>query len=298
MARSKKTSKAKNRKDREQDKKLDKLMSLVDTNKKQYDTYYNFRQIYQPEGALGSILGVSAVSLLEGCNLARIDPTGTSTVYGASKKNRTDGEITLDNINLQLQLNINDTQGAMATQTVCVLVVRSKDYRPYAYGELPNLVPTGNPATNTVGACDPLLLAITNSNPTVGAGIGSITASDTGFPTIVGNSAAGPRFGPQQFMTPLWATDTAFHYEKLHFSRHKISSFTELSSRFGTVGKKYINISLKKKVQGLKVQYSQRTDPLAPAAEVDRNNIWLVMWSDQAAQPPSCDVISRVKFYD
>lgn len=292
-----KRSKAKSRKDREQDKKINRLMKMVDTSKKQYDTYYQFRTIPQPEGALGSTLGVSAVSLLEGCQLAQVDGAG-AIQFGASKKDRTDGRIVLDNLNLQIQLKPSNAQGSQTTQQVCIAVIRSKDYRPYPYGLVANLVPTGDPTTGTAGHCDPLLLAITNSNPTVGAGLTSITASDTGYPTIVGNSAAGPRFGPTQFLTPLWATDSPFHYEVLYFKRHKLSNFTELGSRFGTVGVKYININLKNKLKGQKVQFSQRSNVTSAAAEVDENNVFLCMWSDQGASPPSADVMSRVKFYD
>lgn len=294
MPRRRKSS-AKSKKDREQDAKLGKLMAMVDTAKKQADTYYNFRSIYQPEGASGSTLGVSAVSLLEGINLA-VSNAGTN--FGASKKDRTDNRIVLDNLNLQIQLRPNNSSGAQTTQQVCIAVIRSKDFRPYPYGQVANLIPTGNPTGGQPGAADAFLLAITKSNPTTGAGIGSIAESDQGYSTIEGNAVAGQRFGSQQFLNPLWSTDSPFHYEVLYYKRHKLTNFTELGSRFGTVGVKYINVNLKKKCKGLKVQYSQNNTPATSASEVDENNIWLCMWSDQTAQPPSADVISRVKFYD
>lgn len=298
MPRKAKRVSAKSRKDREQDKKLGKLMKMVSTAKKQADTYYNFRSIYQPEGALGSTLGVSAVSLLEGINLAINDGSATAQ-FGASKKNRTDNKIVLDNLSLQIQLKPNDGQGAQSTQQVCIAVVRSKDFRPYPYGVVANLIPTGNPSSGQPGHCDPLLQAITRSNPTTGVGgAGSVNATDTGISTIIGNAGAGLTLGPQQFLTPVWATDSAFHYEVLYFKRHKLSNYTELGSRFGTVGVKYININLKNKIKGLKVQYSQENAPATSACEVDENNVFLMMWSDQTTAPPNADVISRVKFFD
>lgn len=298
-------SKAKTRKDREQDKKLSKLMSLVDTAKKQADTFYQFRQIYQPGGAVGStlpVLGVSAVSLLEGISPASTTLTGANVQSGANKKNRTDSKIRLDNINLKIQLKPTTVASpAVATQQVCIAVVRSKNFRSYPFGTQANLIVSGNPNTSQPGPADNLLLSITTSNPTTGessAGAASVAPSNQGYPMIIGNAQNIESFGAQQFLQPYFATETPYHYEILHFSRHKLSTFTNLSSRFGTVGVKYLNLNLKRKVKGVQVDYAQGIDLVNPASQVNENNIWLCMWSDQTSNPPSADVISRVKFYD
>lgn len=298
-----KRSSAKTKKDREQDKKLSKLMSLVDTGKKQADAFYQFRQIYQPGGQTGStlpVLGVSAVSLLEGITTPEINLSGASVQSGANKKHRTDSKIKLDNINLKIQLKPN-TSSESVTQQVCIAVIRSKNYRSYPFGVLPNLLVGGNTNTSQPGPADNLLLAITNSNPTTGltsAGGASISPSNSGYPMIVGNADPTESFGGQQFLQPCWATETPYHYDVIHFSRHKLTNFTRIDSRFGTVGVKYLNLNLKKKVKGVAVDYAQGVDLVNPAAQINENNIWLCMWSDQTQYPPTADVISRVKFYD
>ena len=302
MVRRKQSRSSKSRKDRQQDKKISKLMSLVDTDKKQLDTFYAFRGIYQPGGnpsspTLSNVC-VSAVSLLEGVNTATSAPGGPVLQPGTSKKNRSDTRITLDNLSIQMRLFANSAGAASNTQQVYVAIIRSKNYNPYVLGVPANLNPTGNALTNAKGCVDDLLLEITKSNPTVGNGLTNFQESSTGFSTIIGNNPPTQSFGGSQFMRPMWATDSKYHYDVLYARKHNLVKDTDGSNNFGFIGFKDININLKKKVKGMKISYAQ-TDPLTnDASQVNENNIFLCMWSDQTAQPPSAEVNLRLKWFD
>lgn len=306
MARTKrrtKNVKAKTAVDKNQSRRIAKMERMFDTSKKQLDTYYNFRSIFQPGGNPSSAqpdLGVLSVSLLEGIGPAEVNPAG-SIQQANSKKNRGDSKIELENLSLQLRLYANDNTDASNNQEVYVAVIRSKNYQPYTFGQPASLVPTGNPITGTVGHIDNLLLEITNSNPTVGPDGTGFTSSSSGFPTIIGNAPPQQAFGPSQFMRPMWATESRYHYEVLYAKKHKLCKTADGSNRFGFIGFKDININLKKKVKGLKVSYAQGASLSGDKAfEVNENNIYLCMWSDQAltGTAPSADVSSRVKWFD
>lgn len=304
MVRRKQSRKSKSRKDRQQDKKISKLMSLVDTDKKQLDTFYQFRSIYQPGGnpasASNDQVAVNAVSLLEGIGpaLPATASPGTALAPANSKKNRSDTRITLDNVSIQMRLFANSNQGSSNTQEVYVAVIRSKNFNPYVLGNSASLVPTGNAGTNTKGHIDDLLKSITKSNPTVGPGGTGFTPTDTGFPTIIGNNPPQNQFGSSQFMRPMWATDTKYHYDILYARKHKLVSFLDNRNRYGTVGFKDITINLKKKVKGLKITYEQGAGDANGTFQVAENNIYLAMWSDQTSAPPTAEVNSRVKWFD
>lgn len=305
MARTKrktKNVKAKTSVDKRQDRRIAKIERMVDTSKKQLDTYYKFGGIFQPAGNPASgnpELGVAAVSLLEGIGPAEVNPAG-SIQQANTKKNRGDSKIELENLSLQMRLYASNNTTASNIQEVYVAVIRSKNYQPYSFGQPANLVPTGNPNLNQVGHVDNLLLEITNSNPTVGpGGATGFLATSSGFPTIIGNAPPQQAFGPTQFMRPMWATESKYHYEVLYAKKHRLVKSNDGSNRFGVIGFKDININLKKKVKGLKVSYAQGASLSGTQAfDVNENNIYLCMWSDQTTDAPGADVASRVKWFD
>ena len=293
--------KAKTAVDKAQNRRIAKMERAFDTSKKQLDTYYGFRGIYQPAGnpAAAAPLGVASVSLLEGIGPAEINVPAGTVQEANSKKNREDTKIEIENMALQLRLYANNSASASNIQEVYVAVIRSKNYQPYSFGQPANLAPTGNPFTGVVGHIDNLLLEITNSNPTVGPGAGGFSPSGAGFSTIIGNAPPNEAFGPTQFMRPMWATESKYHYEVLYAKKHKLVKETDGSNRFGFIGFKDININLKSKVKGLKISYAQGASVSSSNAyDVNENNIYLAMWSDQTTNVPSADVASRVKWYD
>ena len=132
------------------------------------------------------------------------------------KHNRTDTEILLDNIELNVRLEAQSNQNI---GNICVAVIRSKDYRPYdLLGLAPSNVPYGGGNSNVVGPADELLRVITTSNPVVADGT-IVKPALEGYSTIVGNADPALSLTSFQFLNPVWATDSEFRYEVLHFSR-------------------------------------------------------------------------------
>lgn len=295
----------KSTKDKVQDMRLRRLERQQEANKKQIDTPYNFRSITQPGGNTlipgYTQVGVAAVSLLECIGVAGDLTSGATTdpSKGVNKNNRTDTDILLDNIELNVRLQAQENANL---GNICVAVIRTPDYRQYEQGLSPSNVPYGGGNTNVSGPCDELLEDITTTNPVVADG--TIVLPDAeGYPTIYGNADPQRSMTSFQFLNPVWATDPKWKYEVLHFSRHRMLKSTQLSSPQGSCGYKYFKIRLKNKVKGMKVEYYQGNTSFGNAYEVSKNNIYLCMWSDSSITAsttghPSAQVISRVKFYD
>ena len=296
----------KSTKDKVQDMRLAKLERMNEANKKQIDTPYIFRSITQPGGnALipgYTQVGVTAVSLLECIGPAGDLTSGpTTTQVGTNKQFRSDTEILLDNIELNVRLASQENRNL---GNICVAVIRTHGYNQYDQGLVPSNAPYGGGNANVNGPCDRLLEDITTSNPVVADGT-TILPSTAGYPTIRGNDPANLSLTPFQFLHPVWATDPQYKYEVLHFSRHRMIQTTDINSPQGSVAYKYFKIRLKNKLKGMKVYYKQedQSPTSANAWEVAKNNVYLCMWSDSSITAsttghPSAEVISRVKFYD
>lgn len=295
-------------KDKIQDLRLKALENEHKAQKKQVDTSYYFPNISQPKGNSGA-LSISSVSLLEQIGLngkltSNQPPANPNAVY---KMTRTGDEIHLDNLSLKIRLMASKFPNA---QDVRIAVIRSNDYRPYDFGVGASLLPRGGDVAQTTSPADNLMLNATLSNPVVADGtVQTDTQVNTfGYSTIIGDANNAQSLTTFQFLEPMWSTNSKFHYEVLHFSRHRIVPYTQSTSKFGTVGYKEIFINLKKKVNGMKITYEQGTSPtqLNNAWEVSKNNIFLVMWSDVVGNagasppiiPPTAEVLCRTKFYD
>lgn len=300
----------KSTKDKVQDMRLARLERQNQANKKQIDTPYVFRAITQPGGNTsipgGTEVGVAAVSLLE-C----IGPGGdlvsgaTTTPVGTNKQFRSDTEILLDNVELNIRLQAQSNQNL---GNICVAVIRTHEYNQYDQGLNPSNIPYGGGNGNVTGPCDRLLEEITLSNPVVADGT-VVLPSSQGYSTIIGNANPQLSLTPFQFLHPVWATDPKYKYEVLYFKRHRMIQATDINSPQGTVAYKYFKIRLKNKLKGLKVEYLQQDLQTTAAGlgnnawEVARNNVYLCMWSDSSIAAsttghPTAEVISRVKFYD